>query len=122
MATINLTNTDRNSVNGAILITWEALGNADSGAGYALPFAADVTAQVIGTFGSATVKLQGSNDGTNWFDLTKKGGTSAASVTAAGGFTVNENPAYIRPATSGGTGTDVDVIVAIHARYSKVGY
>lgn len=122
MATIALTTTDRNKVNGAILLTWEALGNADDGAAVALAFAADITAQVIGTFGSATVKLQGSNDGTNWFDLTKKGGTSAASVTAAGGFSVNENPAYLRPVTSGGTGTDVDVIVAIHARYAKVAY
>lgn len=122
MATIALTSTDRNSVNGAILITWEALGNADSGAPYALPFAADVTAQAIGTFNSATVKLQGSNDGTNWFDLTKAGGTSAFSFTSAGGATANENPAYIRPNTSGGSGTDVDVIVAIHARYAKVGY
>lgn len=122
MATIALTSIDRNKVSGAILISWEALGNADDGAGYPLPFAADITAQFIGTFGGATVKLQGSNDGTNWFDLTKRGGTSALSVTAAGGGLANENPAYIRPITSGGTGTDIDVIVAIHARYSKVGY
>lgn len=122
MATINLTRADRNTVNGAILLTWEALGNADDGAGYALPFAADLTVQAIGTFGGATVTLQGSNDGTNWFALTKKGGTSAANFTAAGGASVNENPAFIRPASSGGTGTDVDVTVAIHARYQKVGY
>lgn len=122
MATIALTTTDRNSANGAILLTWEALGDADNGGAFTLPFAADITAQVIGTFGSATVKLQGSNDGTNWFDLTKRGGTSAASVTSAGGFTVNENPVYLRPSTSGGTGTDVDVIVAVHARYAKIAY
>lgn len=122
MATIALTSTDRNKVNGAVILAWEALGNADDGAPYAVPYAADITVQVIGTFGGATVKLQGSNDGTNWFDLTKRGGTSAASFTAAGGASSNENPAYIRPVTSGGTGTDVDVIVAIHARYSKVGY
>ena len=122
MATIDLTTTDRNKVNGAILISWEALGNADDGEAYALPFSADLTAQVIGTFASATAKLQGSNDGTNWFDLTKRGGTSALSFTSAGGASANENPAFIRPATSGGSGTDVDVIVAVHARYAKVGY
>lgn len=121
MATINST-ADRNSVNGAILLTWPALGNADDGAPYALPFAAITTFQASGTFGGATVKLQGSNDGTNWFDLTKAGGTSALSVTAAGGGSANENPAYIRPVSSGGTGTAVNVVVAIHARYSKVGY
>jgi hypothetical protein len=122
MATIALTSTDRNRVNGAIVITWETLGNADDGGAFALPFAADITAQAIGTFGGATVKLQGSNDGANWFDLTKRGGTAAASFTSAGGASANENPAFIRPVTSGGTGTDVDVIVAIHARYQKVGY
>lgn len=121
MSTINPT-TDRNSVSGAVLTTWEALGNADDGGALVVPFAADVTAQVIGTFGGATVKLQGSNDRTNWFDLTKKGGTSTASVTAAGGFAVNEMPAYVRPVTSGGTGTDVDVIVCVHALFGKVGY
>lgn len=122
MATLALTSLDRNSISGAIILSWTALGNADDGAAYSLPFAADITAQMIGTFGGATVKLQGSNDGTNWFDLTKRGGTSALSVTAAGGGSANENPAYIRPITSGGTGTNVSVIVAIHARYSKVGY
>ena len=122
MATIALTNADRNTVNGITILTWEALGGADSGAPFALPYAAELTAQVIGTFGSATVKLQGSNDGTNWFDLTKKGGTSAFSFTSAGGAASNEMPAFIRPSTSGGTGTDVDVIVAVKALFEKVGY
>lgn len=122
MATIALTNADRNSVNGAILLTWEALGDADSGAAYAMPFAADITVQAVGTFGSATVRLQGSNDGVNWHNLTQKGGTTALGFTSTGLHSVNENPAYIRPHTTGGTGTDVDVIVAIHARYAKVGY
>ncbi len=122
MATIALTRTDRNSVNGAILLTWEALGDADSGAPFALPFAADITVQAIGTFGSATVRLQGSNDGVNWHAMTQKGGTTTLGLTSAGVHSVNENPAYIRPATVGGTGTDVDVIVAIHARYAKVSY
>lgn len=122
MATIDLTNADRNKINGAVLLTWEALGDADGGEAFALPYAADLTVQAIGTFASATVKLQGSNDGTNWFDLTKRGGTSALSFTSAGGASANENPAFIRPATSGGSGTDVDVIVAVHARYAKVGY
>jgi hypothetical protein len=122
MATIALTSADRNTVNGAILLTWEALGNADVGGAHAVPFAADTTVQVIGTFGGATVKLQGSNNGADWFDLTKKGGTSAASVTAAGGFAVNEMPAFIRPSTSGGTGTDVDVIVCVHGIFGKVSY
>ncbi len=122
MATIPLTRTDRNTVNGAVLYTWETLGDADNGAAITLPYAADITVQASGTFGSATVRLQGSNDGTNWHNMTQKGGTSALGFTANGLHSVNENPAYIRPHTTGGTGTDVDVTVAIHARYAKAAY
>lgn len=122
MGTIALTSTDRNKVNGAVLYTWEALGNADDGAPITLPYAADITVQASGTFGSATVRLQGSNDGVNWHNMTQKGGTSALGFTANGLHSVNENPAYIRPHTTGGTGTDVDVTVAIHARYAKAAY
>lgn len=121
MATVQLTSTDRNSVNGAILFQWD-LGNADSGSSFNVPFSAEITAQITGTFGSATVVVEGSNDGTNWTTLTKKGGTSAASFTSAGLCTVNENPAYIRASTSGGTGSAIKVVVALHARYSKVNY
>lgn len=122
MATIALTRTDRNSANGAIILTWEALGDADSGGAFTLPFAADITVQAVGTFGGATVRMQGSNDGVNWHNMTQKGGTTALGFTAAGVHSVNENPIYIRPATVGGTSTDVDVIVAIHARYAKIAY
>jgi len=120
MATINNT-TDRNTVNGAILVTWP-MGGADSGTPFALPFATDITLQVSGTFGGATVALQGSNDGASWFELTKKGGTAAASFTSGAIAAVNENPAFIRPSTSGGTGSAITVIVALHALFDKVSY
>ena len=122
MATIDLTSTDRNSVPGVVLYKWEALGDADSGEAVGVGYAADITVQAIGTFGSATVRLQGSNDGTNWHNMTQRGGTTALGFTAAGVHSINEMPAFIRPATAGGTGTDVDVIVAVHARYAKSPY
>ena len=122
MTTIALTSTDRNTVPGVVLYKWEALGNADDGAPVSVGYAADITAQAIGTFGSATVRLQGSNDGTNWHNMTQKGGTTALGFTVAGVHSVNEMPAFIRPLTAGGTGTDVDVIVAVHARFTKSPY
>lgn len=123
MATIALTSTDRNAVNGAIVLRWEALGNADDGAGFAVPFKASITLQAIGTFGSATIALQGSNDGTNWAPLQWKGKTATAlALTSAGIAEAVECPAYIRPVTTGGTGTNINAIVALHAEYSKVGY
>lgn len=122
MTTIALTSTDRNTVAGVVLYKWEALGNADDGAPVSVGYAADITVQAIGTFGGATVRLQGSNDGTNWHNMTQKGGTTALGFTAAGVHSINEMPAYIRPLTAGGTGTDVDVIVAVHARFTKSPY
>ena len=55
MATVTPT-TDRNSINGAIILTY-ALTTADTGTAMALPIAADLTAQVSGTFGAATVLM-----------------------------------------------------------------
>lgn len=120
MSTINKT-IDRDTVAGAIIATWTAMGIADTGDAMAVPFAAELTFQVAGTFGSATVVLEGSNDGVNWVTLGAVVGTNC-SLTAAGIRKAAENPAYIRPKTSGGTGTSVNVIVAMHARYSKAPY
>lgn len=122
MATIDLTSTDRNSVPGVVLYKWEALGDADSGEAVGVGYAADITIQALGTFGGATVSLQCSNNGTNWHNATQKGGTTALTFSGAGVHSINEMPAFIRPHTTGGTGTDVDVIVAVHARYAKSPY
>ena len=118
MATVTPT-TDRNSINGAIILTY-ALTTADTGTAMALPIAADLTAQVSGTFGAATVLIEGSNDGTNWSTLGAAVGTNL-SFTTAGIRKAAENPAYIRASSSGGTGTVVNAVIAIHARYSRVG-
>ena len=69
------------------------------------------TVQVSGTFGSATVVVEGSNDGTNWFALTKPAAT-AISFTAAGGASIVENPLYVRPKSTGGTASAILVTIA----------
>ena len=117
MATVN-TSVNRDLVPGAIILTY-ALTNADSGSAFPLGYSADLTVQVTGTFGSSTVLLEGSNDGTNWFTLTKRGTTTAASFTAAGGAMANENPAFIRTSSSGGTGATTSATVCITPRYAK---
>ena len=123
MTTIALTSTDRDSINGAIVLRWNAMGNADDGAPFAVPFKASITMQASGTFGGAAVALQGSNDGTNWAPLQWKGKTATAlSLTSAGIAESVECPAFIRPVTSGGTGTSLNIAIALHAEYSKVGY
>jgi hypothetical protein len=94
-----------------------------TGTPFAIPFAAEIAFQVTGTFGAATVTLQGSNDGTNWHPLTRKGaGTNNLAFTSANLQNAWENPAYIRAISSGGTGTAVNAIVCLKANFNKVGY
>jgi len=112
MATITGTLTRVEPGYGAWKAVWTALGDADQGSAIKVPMGSEKSFQVFGTFGSATVVLQGSNDGTNWASLTDPQG-NAISKTAAALEAVSEHTLYIRPSTSGGTGTNVDVIVFI---------
>lgn len=70
----------------------------------------------VGTFGGATVTLQGSLDGTNWATLTDAQG-NAISVTSAALEAVTELVRYIRPVVTGGSGTDVTVLLLMRVTY-----
>lgn len=91
--------------------TWGSLGGAEAGVAAYFGDKPDRTVQVSGTFGSATVILQGSNDGSTWFPLTKPGAT-AISFTAAGGCAIVETPLYLRPSSSGGTASALSIVVS----------
>lgn len=121
MATITPT-IDRDSVPGAVLATWTGLATGDVGAGVPIAYAADMTGQVTGTFGGGTITWQGSNDNTNWHPMTLRSGTGNMAFTAAAVHTANENPAWVRPAVTGGTSVAIKGILAIHARYAKAPY
>ena len=121
MATIAAT-IDRNSIPGAVLATWPAMTTGDVGGGIPIAYAADLTGQVTGTFGGGTITWQGSNDNTNWHPLTQKSGTGNMAFTSAAVHTANENPAWVRPAVTGGTSVAIQGIMAIHARYAKAPY
>ena len=109
MPTINkiLIPTQRQRVQG---VEWETVGNTDVGQPHEMAAWPDRTVHLFGTWGGATIVIQGSNDGTNWQTLRDPGGT-LLSFTADGLKGILENPRFIRPSSSGGTGTDVDVIV-----------
>lgn len=65
-----------------------------------------------GTWDSATVKLQGSLDGTAWFDLIEVG-AGAASLTADGFLHVPAMPVlHLRPVVSGG-GASQDLTIRL---------
>ena len=85
----------------SFLHSWTLIQGDATGQAVKIPGAADRAIQFVGTFDSATVVLQGSNDGTNWNTLHDTAGNeiSASSAIIAA---VAENPLYIRPSSSGG--------------------
>lgn len=111
MATINPT-PQSTGVPGTTTIKWETLTENDSAAEHAPggyePAIGNV--QVVGTFGGATVNFQGSNDGTNWVNLSDTQGTEI-SLTATGAADFSSAMLYFKPVAASGSSQDIDVIV-----------
>lgn len=89
---------------GAFVANWTGLLAGDDGDG--MPFAqyTDKSAQVIGTFGGATVRIEGSNNGTDWAVLTDPQGNDLL-ITSAKIERVTEATVHVRPRIIGGDGT-----------------
>ena len=103
----------------SVIVTWETLTTTNlTGTPVVSGRYPDKTAQATGTFGaSASIALDGSNDGTNWFACTNATGSAIALTAATQGDLMVENPLYIRPILTNGDGsTDIDVVVhaAVH--------
>ncbi len=85
-----------------VVHTWAAIPNGNQGDAAGGPY---ITASfvVTGTFGAGgSIRLEGSQDGTNWFAL------SPVALTAAGIFAAlgaAEHPKFIRPNVTAGDGT-----------------
>lgn len=114
MATISPVDSVIRSNSGLNIVTWKTLTESDTAAAYSPNSLEPIVGcvQVIGTFGGATVILQGSNDGTNWVGLKDTSGT-AISLTAAGAAEFSTAMVYIRPSASGGSSQDLDIIVSL---------
>jgi len=84
---------------------WLALTTTNT-SGSAFPCASysDRTIQVYGTFGGATITVQGSLDGTNWFTLNDQS-DNAMTFTTARGDSVQQLTRFIQPVLTGGDGT-----------------
>jgi hypothetical protein len=117
MPTSTPVTTDRQG--GCYRTLWEAVTTADhTGAAMTLPGAADRCVQVIGTFGGATVILEGSNNGGTTYAQLHDATGALISFTAAGIHAVLENPEMIRARLSVvGVGADVDVYM--FSRYTQ---
>lgn len=75
----------------------------------------DRSVQIDGTFDSATVVFQGSNDGTNWFSLTDPQG-NAISKTSAAIEAISELTRYVRPSISGSANGSTSINVHMFAK------
>lgn len=94
-----------------VIVRW-ALGPGDTGRPVRYGGAADRTVQIIGTFGGATVSMEGTleDTATTWMPLTDAQG-NAISATANALEAITELVRQIRPVVTGGTGTNVTVLL-----------
>lgn len=116
MATVPLSVTRAKPFADAWVISW-SLSGADDGAPMDLPMANDKSVQVSGTLGGATIVVQGSNDGINWETLQDPEG-AALSFTSSGLRGILEHVRFIRPVSTGGTGSNI--LVSIFAKGQAV--
>lgn len=99
-------------------IKWLNASEGDTFAAIALAGHSDKTVHFFGTFGGATITLEGSSDplaetdpaSASWVTLKNAQGLDL-SATSDSLEVIIENPIYIRPAISGGSGTDVSIVV-----------
>ena len=115
MTTVAYTSADDVGTNDGSVVnySWTPLTTANpDGAPIRATTFGDRTFQAFGTWGAATLTIEGSNNGTNWFPLSNAAGGTAATFTADGGKTVVELPLYVRPnLTVVGSGASVTVLL-----------
>lgn len=89
---------------------WLNMTEADTGTAVSIVDFPDRTVQIAGTFGAGTITMQGSNDGTNWSSLHDfQDNVIALSDTSLA--LIAENPSYIRPIATAGSGMNVVVTI-----------
>jgi hypothetical protein len=97
------------SEHGVLQSVW-ALGNADTGTPDQLARFPYHSVQISGTFGGATVVLEGSDDGVTYFTVSDVQ-AQPVSTSSAKRYDVTDVPKHLRPRSSGGSGTAVTVTI-----------
>lgn len=115
MATIDPTVIATGRGDGSTLrVIWTPVTAADTCRAVSYPECADKSIQVAGTFDSASVAVNGSNDGTNFAALRDPGGTTIA-ITSAAIRAILENTVVVVPLVSGGGGSQsLTISMLIH--------
>lgn len=106
--------------NSYAILQYTLLTASPDGAPFEMLEKSEVCMQATGTFGGATITMQGSNDGTNYFTLANVAGSTAASLTAAGGMQVIERPRFIRPNLTV-VGAGATIVVTLLLRRNQPG-
>lgn len=109
MATIEYSNAPKKLQLGfenVAVISWTLLTTTNNvGREINMPSRSDKEVQISGTPGSGgSVKIEGSNNGTDWYTLSDPD-SNLLVFTAAGGKTILNNPVYVRPNVTAGDGT-----------------
>lgn len=86
-------------------ITWDTLEQGDSGLPLEGPNLSDKTFSLTGTYGGATVTIEGSNDGSTWITLKDPFGDLYSYTAGSKCEIILQNPRYLRPNVTGGDGT-----------------
>lgn len=104
MAEIKATFVDVSQVGdrGALVYTWAAVTETDTFAALDMAEYEAAAVEFTGTFGGATIVLQGAVLST-YATLKDAPGGSDISKTAAGWQTVGQQPRYVKPSASGGS-------------------
>lgn len=105
-----------NRGDGVRVLLWETITESDT----CLPVTVEGlegavgNLQAVGTFGGATVALQGSNDGATWTALNDQNGDAIALATTSGvAADFSTAMRYIRPSVSGGSSQDLDLYLCL---------
>jgi hypothetical protein len=94
------------------IATWPNMASGDVGEPIRYAGAADRTVQVIGEFGGATVSLEGTLEPvpTTWLPLNDAQG-QPVEITEPRLEAITELVRHVRPAVTGGTGTNVTILL-----------
>lgn len=95
-------------MNTSYVVQWDSMGNTDIGKPLEMSGTKALSVQVVGTFGGATTRVTGSNDGTTFSVLTDPQGHELSFTSPSLG-SIQEVTRFIRPETTGGTDTSVSV-------------
>lgn len=115
MATIKPTVTQAGKQDGAcFIVTWAAVTEIDTCVAYQGANLSDKSVHVSGTFGGATVAVQGSNNGGTSFAALNDPSSTVIAITAEKIKAILENVDLIKPVITGGAAQSLNIALLVN--------